>query len=332
MGQLTADSLAGWIDAHVRPAEVRVSHLYEPTRLYVPSRVHASARPTTVRSLRRRYCRPVPRPAWPRRVRTSAIVVLVFRSRRRARRSRRCGSRPAAVSQALHVPLIVAAAGASARRHAAIDCAAGLGDVAPTLLRLDRRGRHTASTVSVPGCCVDVRAPSPITSCPAKNDVSALHFGWSDSVRHRRAAYHYILAPRPGALRRKPPTPWSGQNLAASSDDGRGIVRRAWIRLPPSRALAAGRPRSNGLTSRSGPRAATRRRRPPAATSLRSSADPKDQISDYETAAAGATLSAEGPNREVLDLLPRCSPRIAMLDGTNCWREPHPGGTKRASD
>ena len=298
-GARTADALAAWIDAHAAGPLFAFLHLYEPHTPYSPPASHALAQPydgeiayadeIVGRFLDRLNARGLL---------DRAIVALVSDHGEGLGDHGEAEHGLLLYREALRVPWILRLPG-SADRGTRVAGAAGLVDVAPTLLALagvPADGMDGASLVDAVGA-----RRLPDRTVYSETQYPRLHYGWSDLASAFDGRYHFIRAPGP-ELYDLTADPGERSNLAASRGSAASAMA-AWIERTTSGA-AAPRPAAVDAEARERLRAlgyATSSAAPPPAGG--SLPDPKDKIATYEAVRRAQQLAAAGRDGEVIAAL-----------------------------
>src|SRR6185503_20234795 len=251
-GARTADALAAWIDAHAGGPMFAFLHLYEPHTPYTPPPSHTLAQPydgeiAYADEIVGRFLDRLNANGLLDR----AIVAVVSDHGEGLGDHGEAEHGLLLYREALRVPWIVRLPG-SAHAGTRIAGAAGLVDVAPTLLAL--AGVPAAGMDGGPLVDAMVSRRLADRTVYSETQYPRLHYGWSDLASAFDGRYHFIRAPRP-ELYDLASDPGARSNLAAARARLRDIVA----------AAAAGRQpaaRSQGQDCdlrRGAPRAAARR-------------------------------------------------------------------------
>jgi len=310
-GARTADALAAWIDAHAGGPMFAFLHLYEPHTPYTPPPSHTLAQPydgeiAYADEIVGRFLDRLNANGLLDR----AIVAVVSDHGEGLGDHGEAEHGLLLYREALRVPWIVRLPG-SAHAGTRIAGAAGLVDVAPTLLAL--AGVPAGGMDGGPLVDAMVSRRLADRTVYSETQYPRLHYGWSDLASAFDGRYHFIRAPRP-ELYDLASDPGARSNLAASRGSAASAMA-AWLERAtagtpapqPAAADAEARERLRALGY-----ATSSPRLPPAGSPL---PDPKDKIATYEGVRRAQQLAAAGRDAEVIAALqPVAAREPDMLD------------------
>ena len=298
-GRVSADALAGWIEAHANQPFFAFLHLYEPHAPYTPPAGHASAHPYDgeIAYADEIVGRFVERLAA-RGILDRAILALVSDHGEGLGDHGEAEHGLLLYREALHVPLILRLPG-QVRAGTRIRGAAALADLAPTLLELSGAPAGGLDGQSLVSALATGRVADHLVY--SETMYPRLHFGWSDLASAIDDRYHYVRAPRP-ELYDQASDPQERRDLIETQGSTATALAAALDRVTAGSSLVEPaavdadvreRLRALGYTTSS----------PASAAAAASLPDPKDKIADYETLRRAQRLAAEGRDPEVIDLL-----------------------------